>query len=446
MTRPRVFLGWLILVLILSACQTATPSPTPVPTSTAAVEAGPVQGPTATLVPPAATATPGASTAPTTPPFAPAVQAPLSKDANSYFAASGKCVRCHVGLRDQSGAEVNQATLWRASPMANAAVDPYYQAAVSNEIQNHPEYRAAIEQKCSTCHMPMAHFADVGQGKGAQIFGPDGYLSPSHPWNRLALEGVSCTVCHQIQPEGLGQRFSGDLPLDFTTPPGQRVVFGSFAPTRAGQMRMPNESGFVPRQSDHLGTSEVCAVCHNLYTHYVTADGALSEDVFPEQTPYTEWRYSAFAPNTSCQDCHMPEAQGSVVLTAIGQPVARQPVRRHEFTGGNTYLLRLLKAFGGGLQAMDGEAGFAAAIARTQAFLQSQTAILTIAGPQAKDGNLTFRVTVTNLTGHKFPSAYPSRRAWLHVTVRDAAGQVAFESGAYTPEGAIHGNDNDADP
>ncbi|HID83950.1 MAG TPA: hypothetical protein EYP54_02335, partial [Anaerolineales bacterium] len=134
MTRPRVFLGWLILILVLSACQTATPSPTPVPTSTAAVEAGPVQGPTATLVPPAATATPGASTAPTTPPFAPAVQAPLSKDANSYFAASGKCVRCHVGLRDQSGAEVNQATLWRASPMANAAVDPYYQAAVSNEI------------------------------------------------------------------------------------------------------------------------------------------------------------------------------------------------------------------------------------------------------------------------------------------------------------------------
>ena len=35
------------------------------------------------------------------------------------------------------------------------------------------------------------------------------------------------------------------------------------------------------------------------------------------------------------------------------------------------------------------------------------------------DGRLDAAVSVENLGGHKLPTAYPSRRAWLHVTVRD---------------------------
>ena len=52
-------------------------------------------------------------------------------------------------------------------------------------------------------------------------------------------------------------------------------------------------------------------------------------------------------------------------------------------------------------------------------------------------------MTVRNLTGHKFPTGYPSRRAWLHLTVRGADGRVVFESGALTTSGSIVGNDND---
>jgi hypothetical protein len=54
-------------------------------------------------------------------------------------------------------------------------------------------------------------------------------------------------------------------------------------------------------------------------------------------------------------------------------------------------------------------------------------------------------VKVENLTGHKFPTAYPSRRAWLHVVVTDRNGRTVFESGALNPDGSIVGNDNDAD-
>jgi hypothetical protein len=68
-----------------------------------------------------------------------------------------------------------------------------------------------------------------------------------------------------------------------------------------------------------------------------------------------------------------------------------------------------------------------------------------IARADGDPGQLTVDVTVRNLTGHKLPTAYPSRRAWLHVTVRDRDGQLVFESGALEPSGSIRGNDNDTD-
>jgi hypothetical protein len=55
-------------------------------------------------------------------------------------------------------------------------------------------------------------------------------------------------------------------------------------------------------------------------------------------------------------------------------------------------------------------------------------------------------IKVQSLVGHKFPAGFPSRRAWLHIVVQDANGEVVFESGAVTPDGAIQENDNDADP
>jgi hypothetical protein len=55
-------------------------------------------------------------------------------------------------------------------------------------------------------------------------------------------------------------------------------------------------------------------------------------------------------------------------------------------------------------------------------------------------------VLVKSLAGHKFPTGFPARRAWLRLTVQDATGQVVFESGGFNQTGAITGNDNDADP
>src|SRR5690242_10844000 len=60
-------------------------------------------------------------------------------------------------------------------------------------------------------------------------------------------------------------------------------------------------------------------------------------------------------------------------------------------------------------------------------------------------GCLQVDVSVENLSGHKLPTAYPSRRAWLRVVVRDRNDRVVFESGKLNRDGSIQGNDNDAD-
>jgi hypothetical protein len=86
-----------------------------------------------------------------------------------------------------------------------------------------------------------------------------------------------------------------------------------------------------------------------------------------------------------------------------------------------------------------------AAIARTKAFLQSSSATVSIERTAAAGGRLEADVVVRNLAGHKLPTAYPSRRAWLRVTVHDGNGRQLFSSGGLEAAGAIAGNDNDRD-
>jgi hypothetical protein len=63
-----------------------------------------------------------------------------------------------------------------------------------------------------------------------------------------------------------------------------------------------------------------------------------------------------------------------------------------------------------------------------------------------EDGQLCAELVVAPMAGHKFPTSFPSRRAWLHVTVTDSTGTVVFESGKPNADGSIAGNDADVDP
>jgi hypothetical protein len=217
-------------------------------------------------------------------------------------------------------------------------------------------------------------------------------------------------------------------------------MFGPFEVDAGRVALMRSATGVSPGQGGHLAQSEVCATCHTLFTKALDASGRVVGEL-PEQVPYLEWRHSAFRSERSCQSCHMPiVAEEAPASSVLGQP---RQIARHTFLGGTFFMLRMLNRFRAelGVEALPAE--LEAAAQATVRQLRSTTASIGVANVARDAGTLRFDVTVDNLTGHKFPTGYPSRRAWLHVTVR--AEGVVFESGAARPDGSIQGNDHDAD-
>jgi hypothetical protein len=121
-------------------------------------------------------------------------------------------------------------------------------------------------------------------------------------------------------------------------------------------------------------------------------------------------------------------------------------MHQHVFVGGNFLLQGMLNRYRNELDVAALPQELTAAAGGTVSFLQSQSARIEIKDVQEDSSSLQLHVLVRNLTGHKLPTAYPSRRAWLHVTVRDRSGSEVFESGKLNSDGSIVGNDNDADP
>lgn len=376
----------------------------------------------------------------------PQVRAASHADAKAQFHTSDRCVACHNGLKTSTGEDISIGYQWSTSVMANAARDPYWQGSVRRETLDHPESSSAIQNECATCHMPMQHLIDRAEGKQTKVFErlP---LTKAHGEYTAWADGVSCSVCHQVEKNGLGtaQTFNGNVAIASVSDHNHRPEYGPFN-IDAGHQRIMQSSteGFVPTEAAHIRDSALCGSCHTLYT---TARGANGKEVgrLPEQVPYQEWQHSDYVNKQSCQDCHMPAVHEAVAVTAVYGP-QREGMHRHVFVGGNFLLQRLLNQHHDELAVKALPQELDAAAARTVDFLRTQSADVKIAAVQAPAGRIAFDVTVENRTGHKLPTAYPSRRVWLHVTVRDQHGEIFFESGHLNADGSIVGNDNDADP
>lgn len=371
---------------------------------------------------------------------------------NDKFATSQVCAECHTNstdsaaMRDEQDREIGFNDLWQGTMMANSARDPLWRAVVSAEIAATPTRKDVIEEKCSRCHAPAGNV--------------DAYLEDEIPSldmltavtdrGNLARDGVTCTVCHQIEPDGLGtpESFSGGFVIDAVG-----KIYGPHDDNFT--MPMENHTGFTPEYAPHTTNSELCASCHTLFTNALAPNGDILEEQLPEQTPYLEWQNSVFSTTelASCQDCHVPTTSedGVTLDTMVARkpdgtdfpPVAeRSPYGRHLFVGGNTWIPAVLRDFADILNPLATDAAFDQTIASAREQLKTATATAEIQQAERNGTALSFAVRLENKSGHKFPTGIPLRRAWLEVVVKDTSGAPVFASGRADASGQlIDGND-----
>jgi len=370
------------------------------------------------------------------------------------FDNADSCIQCHRAsdsapdVMTYNGEDVSPGAGWLNSMMALSFADPYYQAAVEEEVAQFPHLAGLIEDTCLTCHAPMAR--THAKQNNVDLDG-DGYYRFSTALGHMhAREGISCTACHQIQDDGsLGQpiSFSGGYDIDALT--ADPKIYGPYE--NPVSQAMANNTQYDPVHGAHMTDSAHCATCHTLFTPTLDLDGQLTGGYFPEQTPYQEWQNSVYASGrakeASCQDCHMPVPEDGystqIAVRADGSAnngwPTRTPFHKHGFVGGNTHTLEILLAYRS-LLAIEGFTtveGLEAQIAATRAQLEQRTAEIAIDSVADVGGTLEIPVRVTNHAGHKLPTSFPSRRVWIHLKVTDATGATVFESGLPDAQGQI---------
>ena len=372
------------------------------------------------------------------------------KGVATAFRSSDRCLACHVGMKTRDGADYSIGFDWRASLMANSSRDPYWQGSIRRETVDHPEATQHIQNECSFCHMAGIRLADRDAGRDTHVFSRFPFqpvTRKSSPSQRLAQDGVTCSVCHQIEKEGLGTdaTYNGNVVVSRAVIEDERPEYGPFDPDHGHQTIMHSSTaGYLPVHSDHIRDSALCGSCHTLYTNPIVPGGAKLPR-FPEQMPYPEWLHSDYQKSQTCQQCHMPEAEGPTPVTALYGPM-REGARRHVFVGANFLVAGILNDHRDELAVAALPQELAAARARTREFLQTKTATVAIESVRSMPATMAIEILVQNLSGHKLPTAFPSRRVWLHVAVTDQNGIVVFESGKLRADGSIVGNANDEDP
>ena len=367
-----------------------------------------------------------------------------------FYSGSGQCSQCHNGMTDSRGNDVSIVSDWSTSMMANAARDPYWIAKVAVEMARNPQLTDELNDTCSRCHTPMANDTARKNNLPLAILDDDGFLNEQNALFDHAMEGVSCTLCHQVEDDGLlgtVEGVSGNYSVAVQARRSDRPAYGPYVDPVG--IRMQTQAQFNPLFGSHIATSESCAACHDLRTpEFSNENGLAAASFFPEQMVYSEWKNSVFAQagadGRNCQSCHMPTVPGTVPLAVDGGGGPREDFSQHSFLGPNTVMQSVLMNNADDLGITVPRAAFETSIARNREFVKTSASVQILSSEQ-RGTELVTRVRVQNLAGHKLPSGFASRRAVVHFTVTDSTGETVFESGAENSDGSIVGLASDTD-
>ena len=364
----------------------------------------------------------------------------------TYFITAGRCAGCHghdnlgEASIDSQGRDVNVADDWRSTMMANSARDPFFRAKVRHEVLVNPEHQTSIENKCLSCHAPLGMHE-------SRLLGDPPFTLAHLDTSNLGLDGVSCLSCHMQSAATAGTYFSGELQFDSAR------VYGPYSDDQINPAIMEFFVRFTPGFGSHIVNSKVCAGCHTLITETLDLDGNLTGDHFVEQATYHEWLNSVYSGNgnganaTQCNTCHMPRLDEPIILAAeYAFLTGQQPFGLHHLAGANVHMLELLKANKDVLDIPATDAQFDSTIARTRHMLTQQTLDVQLTLADRTDDTVFYDLRLENRAGHRFPSGYPSRRAFVEFVVLTAEGDTVFKSGRTDGNYEVEGHDPGYEP
>lgn len=477
---------------------------------------------------------------------------PKAAKAQPYI-TSDNCLGCHGGLGGNpygvdmfvktgpaygDGFNVSEYGEWRWSPMGLAGRDPIFYSQLESEmallqrdakeggllVGSLKDNMNAVSNTCLSCHGAMGQrqlTLDARADKTLDsIFRVEYvYLTDQltkdekvppyqryHEYGELAREGISCTICHHINPPSPQQvkNWNPKQPGWITKNTNKELAYALFhnntgryerGPTEelngpfrdVATLPMENALGMKPVFNPFIQNSQMCGTCHTINLPNI----GMTENEYPvltaaeqnpalknynhsiEQATFLEWQNSVFAavgPKfQSCQDCHMPNnfrsLDGSInidplstkiaTIQADGQPEVeylapeedihvpvRDNYRRHEMVGLNVFLLEMFDQFPDilGVSEQDymtsATTGNALAIENMVRQAREETVDVEVEILGRKGNQLSARVTVTNKTGHRYPSGVAFRRGFLELLVFDGD-QVIWGSGRTNSVGVI---------
>jgi hypothetical protein len=360
------------------------------------------------------------------------------------FVTSNQCMSCHAGITEpfgpsmfiplgesagygEPGLHISPFGEWRWTPMGLAGRDPIFYAQLESELallkrefdaEQASSIGESLVQTCLGCHGVMGkrqHDLDNAGGSPESfaihhVFAAEN--DPNHAdfhdstYGALARDGVSCVVCHRMQPRPqpagdtreylehfLQTSITGNFYLG---KPGE--IYGPFKDDQIAPYVMEHSLALKPKHSSYIKESQMCGTCHTVNLPIIDwpsdqhgeIDDLIDAEPNPafqkfhhhvEQATYLEWLNSEFENEfnksnpqaKSCQDCHMSksivDADGSVRVAEIQSRIAAiqddsypdaehlaprsdlkvryrtEGYSRHNFRGLNVFMIEMFNQF-----------------------------------------------------------------------------------------------------
>lgn len=451
----------------------------------------------------------------------------FQRNPSHHFATSNQCMGCHAGLtgsfgptmfvtagKDKDGEtlgrDISPYGEWRWTAMGLAGRDPIFFAQLESEIRMiqadfgaDPAYAAELGatliDQCLRCHGAMGRHQLDSDHAGRKKLSLDHVHSicaekealglTDARYGALARDGVSCTICHRMQPRPQPEhdtRHYLQYFLESSTTGkfhigASKEIYGPFEDKEISPYAMEHATGYKPKYSPYLKSSQLCGTCHTVVLpsidwpvdanrHEHEKDDLVRTQSVPmfrgfhhqlEQATYLEWLNSEYENEfhrdnpkaKSCQDCHMPtglkderhgidlpelktriaviqdrtypEAENTAAKEKLDVRMREKGYRRHSFSGLNAFLLEMFNQCDDilGVPKTDFMTGSTKtvedAIHHMTLTARDDVASVALQTSWESPDRLNARVLITNKVGHRFPSGVGFRRVILELTVSE---------------------------